>query len=142
MSCLQEAMMDHALQMISYIADIDNIVVLMARRKRKGQDGDTDSNSSSSSAKKCLMICHVFSSEDVSWSTGRFYMVYNQHDAFLLSTHILISGFQAELFRKLNCWPNSAFTSPVRPHRCIGLFFLITQFCCMVTACLNSLSMQ
>lgn len=60
----QEAMMDHALQMISYIADIDNIVVLMARRKRKGQDGDTDSNSSSSSAKKCLMICHVFSSED------------------------------------------------------------------------------
>lgn len=60
----QEAMMDHALQMISYIADIDNIVVLMARRKRKGQDGDTDPNSSSSSAKKCLMICHVFSSED------------------------------------------------------------------------------
>lgn len=60
----QEAMMDHALQMISYIADIGNIVVMMARRKRKGQDGDTASNSSSSSAKKCLMICHVFSSED------------------------------------------------------------------------------
>ncbi|XP_058495243.1 amyloid-beta A4 precursor protein-binding family A member 3 [Solea solea] len=65
----QEAMMDHALQMISYIADIGNIVVLMARRKRKGQDGDPPSNSSSSSSasgsqKKCLMICHVFSSED------------------------------------------------------------------------------
>ncbi|XP_075944299.1 amyloid-beta A4 precursor protein-binding family A member 3 isoform X2 [Anarhichas minor] len=64
----QEAMMDHALQMISYIADIDNIVVLMARRKRKGQDGDLASNSSSSSSsgpqKKCLMICHVFSSDD------------------------------------------------------------------------------
>uniref|UniRef100_A0A3Q0RBE8 Amyloid-beta A4 precursor protein-binding family A member 3 n=1 Tax=Amphilophus citrinellus TaxID=61819 RepID=A0A3Q0RBE8_AMPCI len=60
----QEAMMDHALQMISYIADIGNIVVMMARRKRKGQDADTASNSSSSSAKKCLMICHVFSSED------------------------------------------------------------------------------
>lgn len=142
MSCLQEAMMDHALQMISYIADIDNIVVLMARRKRKGQDGDTDSNSSSSSAKKCLMICHVFSSEDVSQSTGGFYMVCNQHDAFLLSTHILISGFQAELFKKLGCWPNSSFTSPARPHCYIGLSFLITQFCCMVTACLNILSMQ
>ncbi|XP_044217841.1 amyloid-beta A4 precursor protein-binding family A member 3 [Thunnus albacares] len=63
----QEAMMDHALQMISYIADIGQIVVLMARRKRKGQDADPSSDSSSSSSgpqKKCLMICHVFSSED------------------------------------------------------------------------------
>ncbi|XP_026179198.1 amyloid-beta A4 precursor protein-binding family A member 3 [Mastacembelus armatus] len=63
----QEAMMDHALQMISYIADIGDIVVLMARRKRKGQDDDSPTNSSSSSSrpqKKCLMICHVFSSED------------------------------------------------------------------------------
>ncbi|KAM7012933.1 amyloid-beta A4 precursor protein-binding family A member 3 [Tautogolabrus adspersus] len=58
----QEAMMDHALQMISYIADIGDIVVLMARRKRKGQDAD--SSSSSGSQKKCLMICHVFSSAD------------------------------------------------------------------------------
>lgn len=57
----QEAMMDHALQMISYIADIDDIVVLMARRKRKGQDGDA---ASATSQKKCIMICHVFSSED------------------------------------------------------------------------------
>ncbi|KAM9384563.1 amyloid-beta A4 precursor protein-binding family A member 3 [Pholidichthys leucotaenia] len=56
----QEAMMDHALQMISYIADIGDIVVLMARRKRKGQDAD----SSSSTQKKCQMICHVFTSED------------------------------------------------------------------------------
>lgn len=62
--------MDHALQMISYIADIGDILVLMARRKRKGQDGDAAANSSSSSSsgpqKKCLMICHVFSSDDVS----------------------------------------------------------------------------
>lgn len=60
----QEAMMDHALQMISYIADIGNIVVLMARRKRKGQDGDSCSSSSSGPQKKYLMICHVFSSDD------------------------------------------------------------------------------
>ncbi|XP_029356366.1 amyloid-beta A4 precursor protein-binding family A member 3 [Echeneis naucrates] len=65
----QEAMMDHALQMISYIADIGDIVVLMARRKRKGQDSDAPSSSSSSTSstepqKKCLMICHLFSSED------------------------------------------------------------------------------
>uniref|UniRef100_A0A3B4ZCC8 Amyloid-beta A4 precursor protein-binding family A member 3 n=1 Tax=Stegastes partitus TaxID=144197 RepID=A0A3B4ZCC8_9TELE len=61
----QEAMMDHALQMISYIADIGKIVVLMARRKRKGQEDDPATSSSSSGPqKKCLMICHVFSSED------------------------------------------------------------------------------
>lgn len=62
--------MDHTLQMISYIADIDDIIVLMARRKLKGQDGDAASNSSPSSSSKaqnkCIMICHVFSSEDVS----------------------------------------------------------------------------
>ncbi len=57
-------MMDHALQMISYIADIGDIVVLMARRKHKGQDAD--SSSPSGPQKKCMMICHVFSSEDVS----------------------------------------------------------------------------
>uniref|UniRef100_A0A8C5BG40 Amyloid beta precursor protein binding family A member 3 n=1 Tax=Gadus morhua TaxID=8049 RepID=A0A8C5BG40_GADMO len=69
----QEAMMDHSLQMISYIADINNIVVLMARRKppspkASAADGTPSSPSSSSSSsgpvKKCSMVCHVFSSED------------------------------------------------------------------------------
>lgn len=63
--------MDHCLQMISYIADIGDIVVLMARRKLKGEDDDVTCNSYASSSgpqKKCLMICHVFSSEDVSQS--------------------------------------------------------------------------
>ncbi|XP_062868536.1 amyloid-beta A4 precursor protein-binding family A member 1 [Trichomycterus rosablanca] len=60
----QEAMMDHSLQMISYIADIGSLVVLMVRRKPAGHK-TTDSEASSSSApKKCWMICHVFSSED------------------------------------------------------------------------------
>jgi hypothetical protein len=67
--------MDHSLQMISYIADINNIVVLMARRKppspkASAADGTPSSPSSSSSSsgpvKKCSMVCHVFSSEDVS----------------------------------------------------------------------------
>nr|XP_056723620.1 amyloid-beta A4 precursor protein-binding family A member 3 [Euleptes europaea] len=54
----QEAMMDHPLATISYIADIGNIVVLMARRKLPRQ-ADT-------SAEKQLykMICHVFHSTD------------------------------------------------------------------------------
>ncbi|KAG7487887.1 hypothetical protein MATL_G00028330 [Megalops atlanticus] len=62
----QEAMMDHPLQMISYIADIGSIVVLMARRKPIGRKGAEEGSASSSpsSRKKCCMICHVFSSED------------------------------------------------------------------------------
>lgn len=55
----QEAMMDHALQTISYIADIGPVLVLMARRRlaRKPGAGDRE---------HCLykMLCHVFHSED------------------------------------------------------------------------------
>ncbi|KAJ7993336.1 hypothetical protein DPEC_G00271370 [Dallia pectoralis] len=64
----QEAMMDHSLQMISYIADIGSIVVLMARRKppggRKGQGGNPAGTHSPGPQKKCCMICHVFNSDD------------------------------------------------------------------------------
>lgn len=60
----QEAMMDHSLQMISYIADIGNILVLMARRKPAGRKSADSTDSSAAPPKKCWMICHVFSSED------------------------------------------------------------------------------
>ncbi|XP_035633336.1 amyloid-beta A4 precursor protein-binding family A member 3-like isoform X1 [Oncorhynchus keta] len=64
----QEAMMDHPLQMISYIADIGSIVVLMARRKpaggRKGQEGNPAGVNSPGPQKKCCMICHVFNSDE------------------------------------------------------------------------------
>uniref|UniRef100_A0A8C2DYL3 Amyloid-beta A4 precursor protein-binding family A member 3 n=1 Tax=Cyprinus carpio TaxID=7962 RepID=A0A8C2DYL3_CYPCA len=60
----QEAMMDHALQMISYIADIGSIVVLMARRKPASRKSADSPASSAEPPKKCWMICHVFSSED------------------------------------------------------------------------------
>ncbi|KAF4107053.1 amyloid-beta A4 precursor protein-binding family A member 3 [Onychostoma macrolepis] len=60
----QEAMMDHALQMISYIADIGKIVVLMARRKPVNRKSADSTDSSAAPPKKCWMICHVFSSED------------------------------------------------------------------------------
>uniref|UniRef100_A0A8C8RS99 Amyloid-beta A4 precursor protein-binding family A member 3 n=1 Tax=Pelusios castaneus TaxID=367368 RepID=A0A8C8RS99_9SAUR len=54
----QEAMMDHPLQTISYIADIGNIIVLMARRKLPRR--------ADASGEKRLynMICHVFHSAD------------------------------------------------------------------------------
>ncbi|XP_069858550.1 amyloid-beta A4 precursor protein-binding family A member 3 isoform X3 [Dipodomys merriami] len=56
----QEAMMDHALQTISYIADIGPVLVLMARRRLARRPGSQDRAC-------CLykMICHVFHSEDV-----------------------------------------------------------------------------
>lgn len=52
--------MDHALQTISYIADIGQVLVLMARRRlarRSPQDRGR---------RLCKMMCHVFHSEDVS----------------------------------------------------------------------------
>lgn len=61
--------MDHSLQMISYIADIGSILVLMARRKPPGRKGPGDGPESNAPGprKSCCMICHVFSSEDVSF---------------------------------------------------------------------------
>ncbi|XP_042742764.1 amyloid-beta A4 precursor protein-binding family A member 3 isoform X3 [Lagopus leucura] len=54
----QEAMMDHSLQTISYIADIGSLVVLMARRKlpRRAEAAEEK--------RLYKMICHVFHSAD------------------------------------------------------------------------------
>ncbi|XP_007949218.1 amyloid-beta A4 precursor protein-binding family A member 3 [Orycteropus afer afer] len=55
----QEAMMDHALQTISYIADIGSVLVLMARRRLARRPAPHDRNH-----RLYKMICHVFHSED------------------------------------------------------------------------------
>ncbi|NXF58117.1 APBA1 protein, partial [Ciccaba nigrolineata] len=65
----QETMMDHPLRTISYIADIGNIVVLMARRRMprsNSQDNVEASHPSQDGKRQYKMICHVFESEDVS----------------------------------------------------------------------------
>ncbi|XP_008940582.1 PREDICTED: amyloid beta A4 precursor protein-binding family A member 3-like, partial [Merops nubicus] len=54
----QEAMMDHSLQTISYIADIGSLVVLMARRKLPQRPGLAQEK------RLYKMICHVFHSPD------------------------------------------------------------------------------
>jgi hypothetical protein len=54
--------MDHSLRTISYIADIGEILVIMARRRLIGSPGDTDSMRRRKQAK---IICHVFESEEV-----------------------------------------------------------------------------
>ncbi|XP_010633413.1 amyloid-beta A4 precursor protein-binding family A member 3 [Fukomys damarensis] len=55
----QEAMMDHALQTISYIADIGPVLVLMARRRLARKPGTQDRD-----RRLYKMLCHVFHSED------------------------------------------------------------------------------
>ncbi|XP_023393852.1 amyloid-beta A4 precursor protein-binding family A member 3 isoform X2 [Pteropus vampyrus] len=55
----QEAMMDHALQTISYIADIGSVLVIMARRRLTRRPAPE-----AQGRRLYKMICHVFHSED------------------------------------------------------------------------------
>ena len=54
-------MMDHALRSISYIADIGELLVIMARRRIIPSEGE-DVQVIGTTPK---MICHVFESEEV-----------------------------------------------------------------------------
>ncbi|KAM5171372.1 amyloid-beta A4 precursor protein-binding family A member 2 [Mantella aurantiaca] len=77
----QETMMDHALRTISYIADIGNIVVLMARRRMPrsaSQDCIETTPGAQEAKKQYKMICHVFESEDaqlIAQSIGQAFSV-------------------------------------------------------------------
>ncbi|XP_051776421.1 amyloid-beta A4 precursor protein-binding family A member 2 isoform X2 [Erpetoichthys calabaricus] len=77
----QETMMDNALRTISYIADIGNIVVLMARRRMPrtaSQDCIETTPGGQEGKKQYKMICHVFESEDaqlIAQSIGQAFSV-------------------------------------------------------------------
>ncbi|XP_028658167.1 amyloid-beta A4 precursor protein-binding family A member 1 isoform X1 [Erpetoichthys calabaricus] len=77
----QETMMDHPLRTISYIADIGNIVVLMARRRMprsNSQENVESSHPSQDEKRQYKMICHVFESEDaqlIAQSIGQAFSV-------------------------------------------------------------------
>lgn len=77
----QETMMDHALRTISYIADIGNIVVLMARRRMPrsaSQDCIETTPGAQEGRKQYKMTCHVFESEDaqlIAQSIGQAFSV-------------------------------------------------------------------
>ncbi|KAJ7993734.1 hypothetical protein DPEC_G00257760 [Dallia pectoralis] len=76
----QETMMDHPLRTISYIADIGNIVVLMARRRMPRPDSGVEASDPAEDEKKqqYKMICHVFESEDaqlIAQSIGQAFSV-------------------------------------------------------------------
>ncbi|XP_053727571.1 amyloid-beta A4 precursor protein-binding family A member 1 [Synchiropus splendidus] len=77
----QDTMMDHPLRTISYIADIGNIVVLMARRRMQRSDSQEELEASEpgqDSKRQYKMICHVFESEDaqlIAQSIGQAFSV-------------------------------------------------------------------
>uniref|UniRef100_T1ITW1 PDZ domain-containing protein n=1 Tax=Strigamia maritima TaxID=126957 RepID=T1ITW1_STRMM len=71
---LKEIMMDHSLRTISYIADIGNLVVLMARRRLLNCQDDQETKI----RRTPKMICHVFESEEaqfIAQSIGQAFQV-------------------------------------------------------------------
>lgn len=71
---LKEIMMDHALRTISYIADIGDLVVLMARRRFVPSDSDEGPKLN----RTPKMICHVFESDEaqfIAQSIGQAFQV-------------------------------------------------------------------
>ncbi|XP_052900842.1 uncharacterized protein LOC128307148 isoform X1 [Anopheles moucheti] len=120
---LKEIMMDHALRTISYIADIGQLVVLMARRRfvatgntapeatddaggnPAGTDTDTGPPNNADSPKKRSagnrtpkMICHVFESEEaqfIAQSIGQAFQV--AYMEFLKANGIEDHSFMKEL---------------------------------------------
>ena len=89
---VQEIMMDHALRTISYIADIGDLLVLMARRRAPIDDP-------SDSIKRIpKMICHVFESEEAQYiaqSIGQAFQV--AYMEFLKANGIEDSSFLKEM---------------------------------------------
>lgn len=109
---LKEIMMDHTLRTISYIADIGDLLVLMARRRQpllSTANGSSNACATSPSAtdasaeskyKRSIpkMICHVFESEEaqfIAQSIGQAFQV--AYMEFLKANGIDDSSFVKEL---------------------------------------------
>ncbi|KAG5682691.1 hypothetical protein PVAND_012026 [Polypedilum vanderplanki] len=102
----QQIMMDHALKTISYIADIGDLVVLMARRRYVPQDTDSSNEQSGSNEatppstknRTPKMICHVFESEEaqfIAQSIGQAFQV--AYMEFLKANGIEDHSFMKEM---------------------------------------------
>ncbi|KAG5681170.1 hypothetical protein PVAND_010628 [Polypedilum vanderplanki] len=116
---LKEIMMDHALRTISYIADIGDLVVLMARRRFMPQDHEANSDSGTGTGgsgnvsggsggptpptsgkinRTPKMICHVFESEEaqfIAQSIGQAFQV--AYMEFLKANGIEDHSFMKEM---------------------------------------------
>ncbi|KAL3866553.1 hypothetical protein ACJMK2_043843 [Sinanodonta woodiana] len=92
---LQEIMMDHSLRTVSYIADIGDILVIMARRRLIGSPGSSDSIMHRKQAK---ILCHVFESEEaqlIAQSIGQAFQV--AYMEFLKANGIEDPGLMKEI---------------------------------------------
>ncbi|KAH6939034.1 hypothetical protein HPB50_015622 [Hyalomma asiaticum] len=93
-SRIKEIMMDHALRSISYIADIGDLVVLMARRRTL----EDDAGGGSKLRRTPKMVCHVFESEEaqfIAQSIGQAFQV--AYMEFLKANGIEDSSFVKEM---------------------------------------------
>lgn len=92
---LKEIMMDHALRTISYIADIGDLVVLMARRRFVPHEMEDPPKIN----RTPKMICHVFESDEVSIYIN-FSLQSRNRFGCLGSVHCSIdwSGFSSSLY--------------------------------------------
>lgn len=90
-------MMDHTLRTISYIADIGDLLVLMARRRQQmGASANDMQNNVADRMKRIAapkMICHVFESEEaqfIAQSIGQaFQVAYMVSEGQFLAIEIL-----------------------------------------------------
>ena len=105
---LKEIMMDHALKTISYIADIGDLVVLMARRRYVPQESDSSAEQSGSNEatpqtsgknnRTPKMVCHVFESDEaqfIAQSIGQAFQV--AYMEFLKANGIEDHSFMKEM---------------------------------------------
>jgi amyloid beta A4 precursor protein-binding family A member 1 len=94
---IKEVMMDHTLKTISYIADIGDLVVLMARRRPQNSSSSSgDDNAKIFRSPK--MICHVFESEEaqfIAQSIGQAFQV--AYMEFLKANGIEDHSFMKEM---------------------------------------------
>ncbi|XP_054160445.1 uncharacterized protein LOC128958589 [Oppia nitens] len=92
---LKEIMMDHSLRTISYIADIGDLLVLMARRRILNP---MDESNESGIKRIPKMICHIFESEEaqfIAQSIGQAFQV--AYMEFLKANGIEDSSFVKEM---------------------------------------------
>ncbi|CAH1796220.1 unnamed protein product [Owenia fusiformis] len=91
---LQEIMMDHSLRSISYIADIGDIVVIMAKRRMLNSPSDD----SLRRKKQAKIVCHVFESDEaqlIAQSIGQAFQV--AYMEFLRANGIEDPGLMKEI---------------------------------------------
>lgn len=100
----QEAMMDHALQTISYIADIGSVLVLMARRRPARRPA-----TQAQGRKLYKMICHVFHSEDAQLIAQAI----GQAFAVAYSQFLRENGLDPS---QVGSWPSQGAASPGHLH--------------------------